>query len=469
MLNVTVLWSPASQPLASVGEQLIGMSISARAPRIGRRSGVVERSDSPAKDWREFLFWSFVMLLVLGSMILLALALALARGDAGIVWGRREAVDLVIDFGFSFAALGIGIVLALLTVRTRDKEDRRIAKWSARWLAVGAIATACAYNVETHRYLEGTSWFDVIHFPFHLAAAGAYLFGLLLFPDGRVLGHSGSTTRLVVKLVLFLIVGGFTLRVLKVSEGLGILTLGITVFVVGLVSQVHRSGDMSGLLRFARLRGRLGREIITTTALDDEDGRRRAGAFALMLIFAFVLSPMLAVINLGLHGWDSQAVLDRESVLVAMVPLLVGIPAGFLLWAVLGVDRARWLALHGIPKTVIVSGYVTLAVIVDHVLRSTTALFFGLEPDGLFTSIVTTLVIVLTLEQSKEHLERRVESRLRQGEQPAAQLVEFAPEPARARWPGDSRGLSQHPFPSSKQEVSPKPRTSARSYPSRTR
>jgi hypothetical protein len=437
VLDVTVVRYPVSQHLCALGNNVLAMSISARASRIQRRRGVVERWASPTKDWRELLFWSFVILLVLGSMILLSLALA--RGDAGIVGGRREAVDLVIDFGFSFTALGIGIVLALLTVRTRDREDRRIAKWSARWLAVGAIATACAYNVEIHRYLAGTSWFESIHFPFHLAAAGAYLFGLLLFPDGRVLGRSGSTTGLVVKLVLFLMVGGVIFRVLKVSEGLGILTLGITVFVVGLVSQVHRSGDMSGLLRFARLRGRLGRKIISTTALDDEDARRRAGAFALMLIFAFVLSPMLAVMNLGLHGWDFQTVLNRESVLIAMVPLLVGIPAGFLLWAVLGVDRARWLALHGIPKTVIVSGYVTLVVIVDHVLRAITAPFFEVEPDGLFASIVTTLVIVFALEEPKEHLERKVESRLRQGEQPEALLVEFAPEPVRAGSPGDSR------------------------------
>lgn len=401
------------------------------SPGVGRWREVMRRWGSHAVGWAVPGFWAVFVILVLGSVVLLGLALWRGAG-ARIVSGRRETVDLAIDFGFSILALGIGVALALLTVWPGGKRELRISPWPARWLALGSIATACAYNVEIHRYLAGASWFEIIHFPFHLAAAGAYLFGLLLFPDGRVLGRKDSTVGLVVKLLMFLVLAGVILRTLEVSQGLGILTFGIGVFIVGLVSQLYRSGDLGGLLRFAHVGGRPEHAVPTFTSAHDDEVCLRARAFAFTLVFALVLFPMLAVMNLSLHGWHPDTLLDQEAVLVALMPLLAGIPVGFLLWALLGSDRATELSLDGIPKTVIVFGYVTLAVIVDPLLRRATAPFFDLEPEGLITSFVTTLLIVLTLEESKEYIERRVHARLRASEEPHALLARFARELAGA-------------------------------------
>jgi hypothetical protein len=413
------------------------MSMVGWSPGVGRWREVIRRWGSQSDGWGVLGFWVVFVVLALGSVVLLGLAFRRGAGPQ-IVSGRRETVDLAIDFGFSIFALGIGIVLALLTVRPGGKRELRISPWPARWLALGTIATACAYNVEIHRYLAGASWFEYIHFPFHLAAAGAYLFGLLLFPDGRVLGRKDSTMALVVKLLLFLVLVGVILRTLEVSQGLGILTFGIGVFIVGLVSQLYRSGDLSGLLRLARIGGRPRHGIPTSPSANGDVVCLRARAFALTLVFALVLFPMLAVMNLGLHGWHVGTVLDQEAILVALMPLLAGIPVGFLLWALLGSDRATELSLDGIPKTVIVFGYVTLAVIVDPLLRRLTAPFFDLEPEGLITSFVTTLLIVLTLEESKEYVERRVHARLQASEEPHALLARFARELAGATSPEEA-------------------------------
>ena len=79
-----------------------------------------------------------------------------------------------------FSALNLGLGLVLIVRRPRDR--------TARLLAVAMIGTAAFFNHQSHStvrdYLIGDWWFA--HDLFHLLAGVAYMYAVIVFPDGRL-------------------------------------------------------------------------------------------------------------------------------------------------------------------------------------------------------------------------------------------------------------------------------------------
>ncbi len=83
-----------------------------------------------------------------------------------------------------FSALNLGLGLMLIIRRPRDR--------TARLLAVAMIGTALTFNHQAHStvrdYLIGDWWFP--HDLAHLLSGVAYLYAVIVFPDGRLLPDS---------------------------------------------------------------------------------------------------------------------------------------------------------------------------------------------------------------------------------------------------------------------------------------
>ena len=80
-----------------------------------------------------------------------------------------------------FSVLNLGLGLVLIVRRPRDR--------TARLLAVAMIGTAATFNHQSHStvrdYLLGDWWFA--HDMFHLLSGVAYMYAVIVFPDGRLL------------------------------------------------------------------------------------------------------------------------------------------------------------------------------------------------------------------------------------------------------------------------------------------
>ncbi len=85
----------------------------------------------------------------------------------------------VLQYAFSALNLVLGV---LLLVRCSDNIV-------ARLLAVGLLGTAATFNLPSHEafHLIGSPWpVSLLHFTFHIASGVCYLWGVALFPDGRL-------------------------------------------------------------------------------------------------------------------------------------------------------------------------------------------------------------------------------------------------------------------------------------------
>jgi signal transduction histidine kinase len=93
----------------------------------------------------------------------------------------------VLQYAFSALNLVLGVVLL---VRSWERLVPRL-------LAVGLLGTAATFNLPSHEAfrLIGSPWpVSLLHFGFHIASGVCYLWGVALFPDGRLprqLGLSG--------------------------------------------------------------------------------------------------------------------------------------------------------------------------------------------------------------------------------------------------------------------------------------
>ena len=85
----------------------------------------------------------------------------------------------LLQYAFSALNLVLGVVLL---VRCWDELV-------ARLLAVGLLGTAATFNLPSHEAfrLIGSPWpVSLLHFTFHIASGVCYLWGVALFPDGRL-------------------------------------------------------------------------------------------------------------------------------------------------------------------------------------------------------------------------------------------------------------------------------------------
>ena len=103
----------------------------------------------------------------------------------------------LLDYVFSLLNLALGLILFA----------RRPDDLVPRLLAVALLGTAATFNLPSHRafYLIGTPWpVQLLHFCVHIASGVAYVWAVVLFPDGawpRQIRLGREATRVIVAAV----------------------------------------------------------------------------------------------------------------------------------------------------------------------------------------------------------------------------------------------------------------------------
>jgi serine phosphatase RsbU (regulator of sigma subunit) len=186
---------------------------------------------------------------------------------------------------YLFSALNIALGVLLIALRPRDL--------AARLLALGMVGTAAVFNAQAHSGLEMMPGLALLlHDNYHLFAGLAYIYALLVFPDGR-LARSWSRSRWFRPLLAFYLVVG-TVAVVLIrfrlhgdDPGGYVLFFGVLIPIAGVTSQAVR-------LRQA------------TSAAQREQSR--------LLIWAFTLALGAALALLGLRLAIEGAPLDEATV-----------------------------------------------------------------------------------------------------------------------------------------------------------
>jgi signal transduction histidine kinase len=91
----------------------------------------------------------------------------------------------LLQYGFSVLNFGLGLLLA---IRAGSGRNRIVP----RSLAFALLGTASTFNEPSHRafHITGSPWLiATVHFAFHIVSGVAYLWAVMLFPDGRLPRH----------------------------------------------------------------------------------------------------------------------------------------------------------------------------------------------------------------------------------------------------------------------------------------
>jgi serine phosphatase RsbU (regulator of sigma subunit)/anti-sigma regulatory factor (Ser/Thr protein kinase) len=101
----------------------------------------------------------------------------IATGAAIDAHTAKPLAEVVLQYLFSLLNVGLGLLL--IRVRPQDL--------AARLLALGMIGTAAVFNQSAHSALQEIPGLAVrLHDEYHLIAGLAYVYALLVFPDGRL-------------------------------------------------------------------------------------------------------------------------------------------------------------------------------------------------------------------------------------------------------------------------------------------
>jgi signal transduction histidine kinase len=162
---------------------------------------------------------------------------------------------LALDYGFSLLNLVLGLYLVYLRPRNR----------TARFLAVGMVGTAAAFNLQAltvYSALQPLIGDSPLHFGFELIAMVAYLCALLTFPDGELVPRWPRWAQALVYLPVTVLLALGLNAVEASAQRLAIIGLfGLAVPAVGVLAQAYRWGrpkaaeerQLSRLLFFALL------------------------------------------------------------------------------------------------------------------------------------------------------------------------------------------------------------------------
>ncbi len=100
-------------------------------------------------------------------------------GMAAAMADRTTALQTTVQYLFSALNVALGL---LLVARRPDQTVPRL-------LGLALLGTAATFNLPSHRvfHLIGTPWpIATIHFTFHIVSGVAYVWAVVLFPDGRL-------------------------------------------------------------------------------------------------------------------------------------------------------------------------------------------------------------------------------------------------------------------------------------------
>ncbi len=147
--------------------------------------------------------------------------------------------NALLQYGFSLLNLVLGV---LLIVRRPDDLVPRL-------LALGLLGTAATFNLPSHEafHLLGSPWpIALVHFTFHIVSGVAYLWAVVLFPDGRLPARIDVSARALT--VAAVAVTGGTALICWWSDFLAhpqffVIFFGIAIPVAGVGSQLIRISD----------------------------------------------------------------------------------------------------------------------------------------------------------------------------------------------------------------------------------
>jgi serine phosphatase RsbU (regulator of sigma subunit) len=203
---------------------------------------------------------------------------------------------------YLFSALNIGLGILLIRVRPHDL--------AARLLALGMIGTAAVFNFQAHSGLEEMPGLALkLHDNYHLFAGLAYIYALLVFPDGK-LAHSWSRPRwfkwplralYLVAITAVVFLNRYRLH----GDPTGfVLFFGVLIPIAGVTSQAFR-------LRQA------------PSAAQREQSRLLVWALTLALGAALVLIGLRLVISGA--GLDAETVKDLDDLAFLVFPVLFAV------------------------------------------------------------------------------------------------------------------------------------------------
>lgn len=159
--------------------------------------------------------------------------LAEIAGNAALASHDAESgVQLGFDYLFSILNLSLGIFLILKGPKQR----------AARLLAIGMVGTAVAFNFQGHdaRQVIPSAWMGEVelwHNLLHVLSGVAYVFALLLFPDG----HFVARRRIPYLLSITLVIGLFSLFAATGDHTISLVLLfGIITPIAGVSAQLRR-------------------------------------------------------------------------------------------------------------------------------------------------------------------------------------------------------------------------------------
>jgi serine phosphatase RsbU (regulator of sigma subunit) len=229
---------------------------------------------------------------------------------------------------YLFSALNIALGVLLIALRPRDL--------AARLLALGMVGTAAVFNAQAHSGLEMMPGLALrLHENYHLFAGLAYVYALLVFPDGR-LARSWSRSRWFRPLLVFyLVVGSVAVVLIRYrlhgdDPGGFVWFFGVLIPVAGVTSQAVRlrqatsaaQREQSRLLIWAftlalgAALALLGlRLAIEGASLDDATVRELNGlAFVVFPVLFAVIPVTLTVVLVRYRLWDIDRVINQTMV-----------------------------------------------------------------------------------------------------------------------------------------------------------
>jgi len=279
----------------------------------------------------------------------------IASGAALDAHLTQPVPELILQYLFSALNLGLGFLL--IRLRPRDL--------AARLLALGMIGTAAVFNFQAHSTLEEIPRLGVLlHDSFHVATGLAYIYALLVFPDGKLVPRWSGPQRwkwqlraVVLAAVTVAAAVFFSHQRLHGDPGGFVVFFGVLIPVAGVTSQAVR-------LRRA------------SSAEEREQSRLLIWALSLALgVAVFLLGLKLAIDGSGLRA-ETINDLDRLAFLVfpvlfAVIPITLAVVlVRYRLWEI---DRViNQTLVYGTLTGVLGVTYVAIVVVIQSLLGSVT-------------------------------------------------------------------------------------------------
>jgi hypothetical protein len=322
----------------------------------------------------------------------------IALGAAIDSHNAKPLAQVVLQYLFSLVNLGLGLLL----IRLRPRE------LAARLLALGMVGTAAVFNQAAHSALEEIPGLAVhLHDDFHVVAGLAYVYALLVFPDGRLVPrwsrpHWFKWPLRIAYLAAITAVVYHYRGSLHGDPGGFILLFGVLIPVAGVTSQALR-------LRRA------------TSAAQREQSRLLVWVLSLALAVALILIVARAAIHDS--GLTKQTVNQLDEipflafpVLFAAIPVaLTMILVRYRLW---DIDRVInqtlvYATLTGVLGLV----YVAIVVLLSGLLRNVT-------PKSPLVVAVSTLAVAALFRPVRDRVQAFIDRRFYRARYDAAKTLE---------------------------------------------